>query len=122
SFMLAVAINREPKPKRIGIYGLDMTTTMEYALQRIPFKMMIKLAEAEGIRVTAPPQCDILEPTPLYAFKETTPMFWKFKSRQDTWAQRRKEIEQLKELLLAEERYLEGAQQATKYVQNVWIR
>src|SRR5512139_1124341 len=79
SFMLAFAIMQ--KPKQIGVWGVDMAAESEYAYQRPGCHYFFDQAAQRGIEIVAPPQSDILEPLPLYGYKEQDPSYWRQKAR-----------------------------------------
>lgn len=120
AFMMALAI--EKKPKQIGIYGLDLATISEYANQRAGMKLMIREAEKAGILVTCPPQCDLLEPTPLYAYKEAWPMFWKLKTRRDDFQDTLDKLNDQRKKIENEMSYVQGALHDTQYTMAIWLK
>ena len=79
SFMLALAIMQ--KPDTIGCWGIDMAASDEYGQQRPGCHYFFDEAAKRGIEIIAPPQSDILEPLPLYAYKEHLPKYWRTKAR-----------------------------------------
>lgn len=56
--MLALAIHEGAD--RIGVWGVDMGTTTEYAYQRPNMEYLIGLARGKGIAVWTPPQSSLL--------------------------------------------------------------
>ncbi len=56
--MLALAIHEGVE--RVGIWGVDMCTTTEYAYQRPNMEYLIGLARGKGMRVWSPPQSSLL--------------------------------------------------------------
>jgi len=120
AYMLALAI--ELKPERIGIFGVDMSTPGEYAMQRTGMKMMIEEAEKAGIKIGTPMQCDLLAPTPPYAFKEESDMYWKLKDRHDTFVKRKKDVENEIDVLELELHELNGALKDIEYTIRIFMR
>lgn len=95
SHMIALAIYEHENGMTvsdIGIWGVDMAQhalqgaghvgwfTSEYARQRPSVEYWLGLAEGKGIKVTVPPQSDILKAACIYGF-HTTAQFRKFQAR-----------------------------------------
>lgn len=64
AWMLALAIMQ--KPKAIGVWGVDMAQTDEYAYQRPACKVLMWEAGRRGIDVVLPTGCDLLLPSRVY--------------------------------------------------------
>ncbi len=79
SYMFALAL--EQKPEKIGIWGVDMSTTEEYGYQRAGCHYFIQKAKEAGIEVVVPPESDLLEPSPLYGYREANRMWRKLRAR-----------------------------------------
>jgi len=80
SWMIALAIDM--RPKQIGVWGVDMATTDEYAAQRPSCEYFLGVAAGRGIKVFTPPQCDLLKCAGLYGFDtRQSDMFAKWKVR-----------------------------------------
>lgn len=79
AYMLALAI--EQKPEKIGIWGVDMSATDEYGYQRAGCHYFIQKARDAGIEIIVPPESDLLEPLPLYGFKEENRQWRKMHAR-----------------------------------------
>lgn len=79
SWMLAQAIME--RPDEIGLWGVDMAASTEYAQQRPACHHFIDLAQRKGIIVTVPPESDLLEPPPLYGFCEMLPQWKRLQAR-----------------------------------------
>ena len=77
--MMAYAIMQ--KPATIGCWGIDMAAEDEYAYQRPGVHYFFDQAQQRDIQIIAPPQSDILEPLPTYAYKEQDPSYWRQKAR-----------------------------------------
>ena len=71
-----------------------MAAETEYDYQRPGCHFFFNEAEKRGINIAAPPQSDILEPLPLYGYKEHYPMYWRQKARKDELRVRLREAEQ----------------------------
>lgn len=91
AYMLALALaeietaragRAGPEQDVIGLWGIDMAATEEYGLQRPACHHYIDMAERQmGIKVTVPPQSDLLWPPPLYGFHEADPRAVKLYTR-----------------------------------------
>lgn len=68
SYLLALAIYQQVD--RIGVWGVDMSLSGEYADQRPSCEYFIGLARGKGIPVHVPPQADLLKTRRLYGFEE----------------------------------------------------
>lgn len=79
AYMLALAI--DSKPEAIGIWGVDMSATDEYGYQRAGCHYFLQKAHEAGIKVIVPPESDLLEPLPLYGFKEENRQWRKMNAR-----------------------------------------
>lgn len=75
-----------PPPDEIGLWGVDMTATEEYGYQRAGCQYFLTLAATLGIKVTVPPESDLLRPMPIYGFCEGE--WWHIKM-----TQRKRELE-----------------------------
>lgn len=56
----------------IGMWGVDMAATEEYGFQRAGCQHFLLLAADLGIKVTVPPESDLLRPMPLYGISESS--------------------------------------------------
>lgn len=80
SYMMALAI--EQNPKAIGIYGVDMAANSEYNQQRLAMQFFIyHIVTQTNIELVVPPESDILEPAPLYGYKESSRQWRKYHAR-----------------------------------------
>jgi hypothetical protein len=57
SYMMALAIARQPKPKQINLYGIDMVDGTEWGPQRPDLMRFIGHARESGITVVIPEEC-----------------------------------------------------------------
>lgn len=86
SYMLAMAIDliiaeREKgnnEEHEIGMWGVDMAADEEYADQKGGCQHFLGLAHFLGIKLTVPPESDILCPKPAYGIDESEP--WHIKN------------------------------------------
>jgi hypothetical protein len=119
AWMLAFAI--EQKPELIGIWGVDMSASDEYAYQRPGCHYFMQKAQEAGIPIVLPPQCDLAEAHPQYGFKEHYPMYWKFKESKKELEQRIESATQRENSARDEGLVLKGARNYAEYVTNTWL-
>lgn len=120
SFMLAMAINQ--KPQTIGLWGVDMAAESEYDYQRPGCHFFFNEAQKAGIEIAAPPQSDILEPLPLYGYKEHYPMYWRQKARRQELQQRLNEAERAIEQNKTVAQHMRGALGDLNYYNNTYLK
>ncbi len=128
SYMLALAIAQDDPPSEIGLWGIDMAANSEYFTQKPACHYFFGLAEQAGIRLTVPPQSDLMQPLPLYGFHEVTPMARKLAARHDELTARianmRAEHNQhaARANALAEQiKFFEGVLDDLQYIRNTWV-
>ncbi len=68
SYMLALAIDWGYK--EIGIWGVDMATATEYGSQRPSCEYYLGVALGKGIKLTVPPESDLLKTVFIYGFQD----------------------------------------------------
>ena len=119
AWMAALAI--EMKPEKIGLWGVDMSAAEEYGYQRAGMHFFIREAERAGIKIYAPPQSDILQPIPLYGFKEQWASWQKSKTRRKELEERLNGIRSIMQQKHDEELILRGAIDDMNYQDNTWL-
>lgn len=109
------------KPEEIALFGVDMSATEEWGNQRNGCHYFIQLAEASGIKITVPPESDLLRPPPLYAICESDPKHVK-------WLARKKELEgrmagamQARDQAMSSILFLQGALDDLNYMLSTWV-
>jgi len=120
SWMFALAILEQPD--EIGLFGVDMSAAEEiYLQQRAGCHYWIGKAWEAGIKVTVPPQSDLLRPPPLYGFCERDPMYQKLLVRQKELEGRvghaTNQFKQVEHEML----YLRGAVEDVSYNRQTWV-
>jgi hypothetical protein len=120
AWMMALAI--EQKPTEIGLWGIDMAAGNEYEYQRPGVHYFMGVAEEMGIKITVPPQSDILEVHPLYGIKEQWRSYWKMKARKQEITERLAAIDQKIGHATDEKLQLMGALQSMHYEENTWLK
>ena len=79
AYMLAMAIEtlhprvQNGEKVRLGLWGVDMCATEEYAYQRPGCQHFIGLAKAMGIDIVLPEESDLMRPTTMYGIGEHNP-------------------------------------------------
>lgn len=119
AWMLAMAIERNPE--EIGLWGVDMSAFEEYGYQRAGCHHFIELARSRGIKVTVPPESDLLQPPPLYGAYRASRMSHKMHIRKQEIE--RQIAEQAGIFERARERHaaLQGARAELEYHMNTWL-
>lgn len=120
AWMLALAI--EQQPDTIGIWGVDMAATEEYAYQRPGCQFFIREALKAGIKVFVPDQSDLVAPPALYGYEMLSPMWQKLNARRaELTAQLNKAANDQQE---SRDRwqFFRGALDDLDYVQKTWTQ
>ncbi len=68
SYMLALSIAEGFN--EIALYGVDMAHSTEYQQQRPSCEYFLGIAQGRGIKVTIPPECELLKTDFLYGFEQ----------------------------------------------------
>jgi hypothetical protein len=125
AWMLALAIR--DGATEIALFGVDMADPTEYAHQKPGCHFFILEAERRGIKVTVPPESDLLRPLPLYGIGETGAMRVKLASRRRELEgrlcdvmRREQEADTAYQNLVRERFYLQGALSDLEYTTNTW--
>lgn len=119
AWMLGAAILK--KPVELGLYGIDMSASDEYADQRPGCHFFIQEAKRRGITVTVPPESDILRPPPLYGFREIDPVWRKLQSKSDETRGRLKAAQDAARANELHGAKLEGANQMLEYFRRTFV-
>ena len=118
AWMAALAIKQGVQ--EIGLWGVDMASRDEYILQRSGGHFFLNEAMRRGIKVTLPPESDLLQPPPLYGFDDSTRFMRKVcvreKELRDRIAPMRNQRDQLNSQIV----YLEGALEDIDYIKSIW--
>jgi hypothetical protein len=113
AWMMALAIERGAK--EIGLWGIDMSHQSEWIYQRSGCHYFVNVAKAMGIRVTVPPESDLLRPPPLYGFCEVDEFNIKLQARKD-------EVNGRLQAAAHDERtFLQGAIDDIDYNLKTWV-
>lgn len=105
AYMLGLAIYE--RVDEIGVWGVDMALTDEYAYQRPSCEYLIGLARGAGIPVYVPPEADLLKAIHLYGYEDESPFHHKLLAR-------KRELETRRDQAKAQKRQAEGQHAAIK--------
>jgi hypothetical protein len=70
SLMLAVAVESQPTPSRIDIFGVDMAQDSEFSHQRPSCEFFIGVAHGKGIQLSVQSSSDLLKAPFVYGFED----------------------------------------------------
>jgi hypothetical protein len=104
----------------IGLYGVDMAATEEWAEQRPGCQHFLLLAADLGIQVIVPPESDLLRPMPLYGISESDHWMIKLTVRRDELKSRLAHAQAMKQQFAYEEHFLMGALDDNNYHMKTW--
>jgi hypothetical protein len=119
SYMFAMALE-EPDIEEIGLWGVDMSATEEYGYQRAGCQYFITEAIKRGIRVTIPPESDLLQPPFMYGVAENNPMVIKLTARREELTNRLRNAEATHANSQQEIMFLKGALDDLDYMFKTW--
>jgi hypothetical protein len=124
AWMLALAIvelANEPGQNEIGLWGVDMSAQEEYGGQRDGCLSLIHIAKSIGIRITLPPESDLIRPAPLYGYQECDHSWIKHNERDKEIQARLADARRRTQAALEETRFLEGALDSNTYESRTWV-
>jgi hypothetical protein len=119
SWMMALAI--ASGATEIGLWGIDMSANEEWNFQRSGCHYFIHVAKTMGIKVTLPPQSDLLRPTPLYGYCEEDPLFMKMQVRKVEIDARLQDAMRRESQAHDERMFLMGAKDDIEYQMKTWV-
>lgn len=120
AWMFAMAIET-PGVTEIGMWGVDMAASEEYGYQRAGCQYFITLAMQKGIKITIPPESDILQPSYFYGITETSPMMIKMTARRNELMGRISAADQRAAQARDESFFLKGAVDNIDYMIKTWV-
>lgn len=121
SWMFAMALNMEGVTE-IGLWGVDMSAAEEYGDQRMGCHYFITLASQRGIKITVPPESDLLMPRALYGVGEWSPRMVKLTARRRELEARRNAAQQTAANAQGEIMFLNGALDDLNYMLTTWMQ
>ena len=119
AWMMAMAI--EAGAEEIGLWGIDMAADEEYYYQRPGCQFFVLEAAKRGIKITVPPESDVLQPMPLYGVGEWEPGMAKYTARHGELQARHAGAMQNLEAAKQEAMFLAGAIDNQKYWMNTYV-
>ena len=105
----------------IGLWGVDMAATEEWAWQRPGCHFFIQIAQQLGIQIIVPPESDLLMPPPAYGLVEHSNKHIKSLARKNELEGRLAGARAAMQQAMREEAFLLGAIDATTYEMNTWM-
>lgn len=120
AWMAALALE-DPELEELAFFGVDMAAAEEYHFQKPGCLHFITKAIERGIKVTVPPESDLLQPMPLYGVSELTPMMVKLTARQKELQGRLSAAQQMVAQKQGECAFLQGALDDIKYMLDTWV-
>lgn len=109
-----------PPPDEIALFGVDMSATEEYGYQRAGCQHFLLIAADLGIRVTVPPESDLLRPMPIYGIVEHSHWHIKNTARMRELTQRLAAAEATELNARNTAHFLRGAIDDLKYQMETW--
>lgn len=119
AWMLALAIRQ--KPAEIALFGVDMSANEEYGLQRPGCHYFLMVARSLGIKVSTPPQSDLLRPPMQYGYCMASPMYRKLMARKRELQVREQQVAAEYEAKRNEWHFYKGALDDLEYMLNTWV-
>lgn len=116
AWMMAKAIME--KPAEIGLFGIDMAAQDEWNDQRPGMHVWIDRADSRGIRITVPPESDLLYPARMYGMSETDPVQVKWMARRNEIKTRLADATQREQQAAYEKAFLSGAYENMEYMRS----
>ena len=117
--MVALAILENAS--HIGVWGVDMATSGEYASQRPSCEHILGIAQGLGISVFVPPESDLLKSAYQYGADDHSPLFIKLTQREGELRQRLAQAQQAKMQAIVQEAAAQGALEQVSYTKTVWL-
>jgi len=118
SWMFAMAI--EMGATEIGLWGVDMAADTEYGYQKAGCQYFAMIARAMGIKVTVPPESDLLTPPPLYGVCEQQQSFHKLHVRRLELQAKCSELAAQERAAYEQKVFIMGALDDLSYQQRTW--
>jgi len=119
AYMLALAITRNPE--EIGLWGVDMAASSEYAYQKPACLFFVHLARERGIKITTPAESDLLRPPPRYGYSTVSHIGQKLAVRRKELQARQDALQVQYENVVREQMFIKGAIDDLEYVMNTWV-
>ena len=104
----------------IGLWGVDMAASDEYAYQRPGCQNLVLEASRRGIGIFLPPESDLMRPMPVYGISEWDHSYIKLTSRARELSGIAGQIQQEARALELKLAGLQGEQHALNYFVSTW--
>jgi hypothetical protein len=111
-----------PGVTEIGLWGVDMAAQEEYGDQRLGCQYFVTLAKQKGIKVTVPPESDLLMPRMLYGVGEWSPKMIKMTARLKELQGRKNAADQTAQAARDQGIFLSGAIENHNYMLTTWMQ
>lgn len=118
AWMMAMALE---VASEICIYGVDMAATSEYHDQKMGCQFFATLAKNKGIKVSVPPESDLLRPPPLYGIREYSHAWIKQTTRERELAVKIEESRVRLVKAVDESQFFKGAADNNDYERKTWF-
>lgn len=112
AYMLALALETEGV-EEIGLWGIDMQHREEYRAQRPGCHFFLQLAKMRGIKLTVPPECELLIEHDLYMFGRNDRMYARTIARKTELQRRYDQIAAAKNDLIMQRCMVKGKLELT---------
>lgn len=116
----ARATRKQVEQDEIGLWGVDMSATEEYGYQRSGCQFFVQLAASLKIKITLPPESDLMVPPPLYGVSEDNHVNIKMLERKREIESRLANAHAAMANAQNETMFLKGALDDINYVLNTW--
>ena len=116
----AKEIEKPDDDDMIGLWGVDMAASEEYAYQRPGCQFFVLEAMRRGIGVYLPPESDLMRPMPVYGISEWDHNYIKLTSRARELTGRAQQMQAQMEEAKMQLAGLQGEQHALNYFVSTW--
>ncbi len=126
TYMLAMAIDElqdraaAGEKVAIGLFGVDMAATEEWAYQRPGCQHFIGLAMSMGIDIVLPPESDLMRPPTMYGIGELSPRHIRFMAKRAEIAARLSQLTAQQDQIIREVVRTQGMLGEIDYVLAAW--
>lgn len=105
----------------IGLWGVDMAATEEWAMQRPGCQFFLLEALRRGIGVQVPPESDLLRPEPVYGISEWDHAYIKATARMRELNGRKEQAQTEANAAMQRLQFLSGAVDNMNYMVKTWM-
>jgi len=108
------------KASEIGLYGINAAGTEEYNQQHASLCWLIGIAQERGIKITIPPESDVMKTAYLYGFERSVSLNRKFRTRHREATQVVATHQRLAAEALRQQHQHEGQVKEIEYILRNW--